>query len=170
MLDGLVVDIEDLPGGWTADQISTIRKFDAVYIISATDVELVAKYTTGMVVSSYIEILARAPFILVYLVNFHSGNRITIIVHSSSEEQYFSLVVTCKSSPTRTTVTWSFERLLSFQNNWDLIESTIIEIAVKLVTKLDRTITVLKAEFCVRDALRWQSWRVDSENVVIELI
>ena len=74
-----VANRKDLPGSRPINQLGAIRYFDAVrtipIITSATDVEFVAKYTTGMSASCYVKVLAWAPFISVYAVNLHRGNR-----------------------------------------------------------------------------------------------
>ena len=73
MILGIESDFENLPGGLTtANQILARSYFDAVLACTnTTDVELVAKYTTGRVVSCFIEVLAGAPFISVNSINFH---------------------------------------------------------------------------------------------------
>ena len=82
----MVADTKDLPGGWTAaNQIRARSYFDAAFIKSTANVELVSKYTTGMGVSCYVEILARAPFILIYPVDWHCGKKSRMLFPSTDE-------------------------------------------------------------------------------------
>ena len=96
MVMGAVADIEYLPAiCFATNEIHATSNFDAVVTYSTTDVEHVAKYTTGMHVSSNVEFGAWTPFILVYAVNSHDGkNAITVILYPSSQEQVATLV-TC---------------------------------------------------------------------------
>ena len=80
MVIGVVADTEYLPGGWIADQILALSYFNAAVINrTTTDVEFVAKYTTGMLATCYVEILALTPFIPVYPVDFHCGKFLLIV-------------------------------------------------------------------------------------------
>ena len=73
MRAALAADFEDLPSSCFINQFSAISYFNAVETICATtDIELATQHTTRMIGSCHVEILACAPFILNYTVNFDS--------------------------------------------------------------------------------------------------
>ena len=125
---GGVAHSEDLKGNnWIVDQIRALSHFNAA-ITTATNVELVAKYTTGKCRSYAVEVGTWAPLIFVYAVNFHSGSI------SSSEEKVGTLV-TCEC---RISLTFNRSCKQCLTSRYCTVEigyfseSTNIEVAVQL--------------------------------------
>ena len=85
MVGDCLAEYEDLPGGWIADQICAVSYFNAAadVLITTADVELVAKYTTGVESMLIVELRACTPLISVFVANWHHGPA----PYSSSEEK-----------------------------------------------------------------------------------